>query len=268
MGKANPLRTRLNSKLSKLLLSLRIKYAKPIPHEPCVPHLLTFIDSHPLLLALKKIREKIGVKNPPFISYRELILLIFEDARNLPHLPKLLETPKDSLGRLLSNPVSWETIINKWAPADSKQRRTLNEELFRLSSSYEGRYFSYELAEQAVLLGLVGWGMKPANAINENYPLRFPSHVIHVFPYTQESDVIKQYKYIIDNWYQIKRKRSKGEKINEEIPRIIKYHNFYWNYLETRSPTKVVAEARSNILSSVASRYARNYLNMLLPHQV
>lgn len=238
-----------------------------MPHEPCVPHILTFIDSHPILLSLNKIREKIGIKKIPFISYRDLILLIFEDARNLPHLPKFLETPKDSLGRLLSNPVSWETILNKWAPPDSKQRMTLNEELFQLSSLYEGRYFSYELAEQAVLLGLVGWGMKPANAINKNYPLRFPSHVIHVFPYTQKNDVIKQYNHIIRDMYQIKWRRNKGERINDEISRTKKYHHIYWDYVKTHSPTKIATKAHSIILSSVASRYARNYLNMLLPYQ-
>lgn len=264
---ADPLRKRLNPQLARLLLTQRIKYSKPIPHDPCVPHILSFIDSHPLLLSLEKIRTKIGINKLPFLSYHNLLLLLFEDARNLPHLPNLLKTPKDSLGRLLSNPVSWETILNKWAPHNSRKRKILSHELFRLCSLYEGRYFSYEIAEQAILLGLVGWGMKPANSLNKNYPLRFPNHVIHVFPYTQESDVIKQFKDITNNWYQIKRKRNKGEKINDEILRTIKCHNFYWGYLESHSPTTIAAKSRSNILPSVASRYIRNYLNILIPNQ-
>lgn len=269
MGKTKPLRKIFPQDLSKELLHLRIKYPVPIPStddEPCIQDILPMIDSPVFLLALPKIREKLGIKKVPFKSPHDLIMHIFDTFRHASNLPDLLETPKDSLGHFLSNPTHWKDILDLWSPIKNtkgSKRHILDYELLKLQLEFGDKYFSYEIAEQAVLLGMVGWGVKPYVAIHEAYPLRTPTFVIPVYRRTRKKDVLKLFSKIKQDFFS-------HTKITK-VPKIIKYHRLYWNYLEFHSLKKTTDKAAiigKDQLDSATARDIRNYINMLVFPQV
>lgn len=269
MDKAIPLRKILPKDLSDKLLSLRIKYPTPIPttdNEPSIQDILPMIDSPVFLLALPKIREKLGIKKVPFKSPHDLIMHIFDTFRHASNLPDLLEAPKDSLGHFLSSPTHWKDILDLWSPTKNikgSKRHMLDYELLKLQQEFGDKYFSYEVAEQAVLLGLVGWGVKSPTAIHEGYPLRYPTLIIPIYRRTRKKDVLNLFAKIRHDYF--------SHTNIPKVPKIVKYHKLYWDYLQFHSLKKTTDKAAiigKDQLDSATARDIRNYINMLVFPQV
>lgn len=224
---------------SENLLNLKVKFFTPIPNDSIVQEILLLIDSPRLLLRLPSIRRDLGVNSVPFASFEKLLRKIYEGIK---FDKSLLKDPVNELCLAIRNPIHWRTVLDYWAPPQSKLRDKLNYATGDLRINIES-YASKETIEQTILLGLVSWGINPIQILSEKYPISFPTFAILVHPHMTYEELKVNFKVIRDKYM---RRNDPTMKVTDRISNIAKYHEWHWKNISGLSHKEIADEESYN----------------------
>jgi len=194
---------------------------------------LTLIDSPAFLQWVKKVRNDLHISKVPFTSPRKLLLT----ANAIKPSSNLNATPKHVM-QVLRYSQQWQLIYKAWYKNKPSKKEAIEAEAKRMFYDLNRHYYLWNVALQAVILGMVGDVNKTTEFVSGKLHFPFPNIIIVPNPRTTYKEVkagLREAK----RYYKLPHKLSSGKKYKPKLPKYVpnfeKYYVWYWQRLESKT---------------------------------